>query len=222
MATIESFDPIEVYFTLSEGDLLKPPQARRRRGAPAAARTASRRWRWASAARPAIPHRGTLDFTESGVDPATGTLRTPGHLPEPRPRDPARPLRPGPDPGRHAEAAAARPRARPGDRPARGLRPYRQGHRPEGRARGRETGPPGRVPLGDARPIGRGDAAWWSRGSKAPSRSSSTASSGPARAPRSTRSPPPRPRKPPPPRPTPTPRPRARRHRRRGRGPRQD
>ena len=80
LATIESIDPVFAYFTVSEGELL---DLRRERGesAAAAALGAGEVLELSFGGEDGYPHRGTLDFTDLGVDPGTGTLQLRGIFP---------------------------------------------------------------------------------------------------------------------------------------------
>jgi RND family efflux transporter MFP subunit len=83
LATIERFDPIYVYFTLSEGDLLdlqsglSPGES-----APdSPLGDGERELELGIGGEEGYPYRGRLDFTDLGVDPGTGTLQLRGVFP---------------------------------------------------------------------------------------------------------------------------------------------
>ena len=83
LATIESTDPIYVYFTLSESQVLYFTRLRQQNKLPALGAVADRAPAWGSATRKDFPHEGRLDFAELGVDPDTGTTLRRGIFPNP-------------------------------------------------------------------------------------------------------------------------------------------
>lgn len=74
LATIEQVDPLYVYFTLNEIDVLKISEAMRQRGigkAPVGKLTIH----IGLQTEEGYPHEGTLDFVDSGLDTSTGILQ---------------------------------------------------------------------------------------------------------------------------------------------------
>jgi RND family efflux transporter MFP subunit len=74
LTTIVSQDPIHLYFDVSENNTIKYKRlvaAGQRAGAAAAGATIE----FSLADERGFPHRGTLDFSDNRLDPATGTLR---------------------------------------------------------------------------------------------------------------------------------------------------
>lgn len=71
LATIEAYTPIYVYFTMSEADLLRFDSLRTLGTDPTAAGPSLE---MGLGKAETFPYRGNLDFSELGVDPATGTV----------------------------------------------------------------------------------------------------------------------------------------------------
>ena len=82
LATIESTDPIYVYFTLSESQVLYFTRLRQQNKLPALG-TAPIPLQLALGDEEGFPHEGRLDFAELGVDPDTGTTLRRGIFPNP-------------------------------------------------------------------------------------------------------------------------------------------
>ncbi len=82
LAQIDQFDPIYVYFTINERDLLRVIQRRK----PAAGPTLGQQRvavYFGLANEEGYPHEGRLDFTSINVAPTTGTLQLRGIFPNP-------------------------------------------------------------------------------------------------------------------------------------------
>ncbi|MBY0397539.1 MAG: efflux RND transporter periplasmic adaptor subunit, partial [Thermoleophilia bacterium] len=73
LATIESYDPIHVYFTMSESDLLFLTGLQGNTGG-AAPHDRGLKVEMGLGEREGFPYEGKLDFAELGVDPGTGTV----------------------------------------------------------------------------------------------------------------------------------------------------
>ena len=82
LAAIESIDPIDVYATLSEGQVLKLTRLRQERVIPEYG-DAPILLEMALGDEEGFPHEGQLDFAELGVDPETGTTIRRGIFPNP-------------------------------------------------------------------------------------------------------------------------------------------
>jgi RND family efflux transporter MFP subunit len=82
LATIESVDPIHIYFTLSERDLLYLSRLRLE-GKRKSMEDEPLSLEMGLLDEEGYPHAGTLDFTELGVDPDTGTVMYRGVFPNP-------------------------------------------------------------------------------------------------------------------------------------------
>ena len=90
LTTVTRYDPIYVYFNLNENDLLRV-MAKYRRQLAEHGRDSQQQPDGRTAAplflglanEDGYPHQGTVDFTESGVDPQTGTLQLRGVFPNP-------------------------------------------------------------------------------------------------------------------------------------------
>jgi RND family efflux transporter MFP subunit len=80
LATLESFDPIHVYFSVSEGDVLRL-MSLYRSGAIANFRENPPPLSLGLANEDGFPHAGTLEFADLGVDPDTGTQMRRGVFP---------------------------------------------------------------------------------------------------------------------------------------------
>jgi RND family efflux transporter MFP subunit len=80
LATIEQVDPLYVYFTLNEIDVLKVREAMRARGV-AQAPVGKLPILVGLQTEDGYPHRGTLDFVDSGLDTSTGVLQIRALLP---------------------------------------------------------------------------------------------------------------------------------------------
>ncbi len=99
LTKVTRFDPMYAYFNLNERDLLKAMAVNRKEiekkgldpGKDSQAE-AGMKVSLGLANEGGYPHEGIVDFTESGVDPATGTLQLRGVFPNP---GPARVLIPG-------------------------------------------------------------------------------------------------------------------------------
>jgi RND family efflux transporter MFP subunit len=92
LTTITRFDPMYAYFNLNERDLLKVMAMNRKeiekKGLDPAKDSQAKADLTVSlglANEEGYPHQGIVDFTESGVDPATGTLQLRGVFPNPGP-----------------------------------------------------------------------------------------------------------------------------------------
>src|SRR5690606_22934092 len=83
LATIESFDPIYVYFTLSEGDLLDLRSEHSPNASASLLGDGERELEMGLGGEDDYSYRGRLDFTDLGVDPGTGTLQLRGIFPNP-------------------------------------------------------------------------------------------------------------------------------------------
>ncbi len=82
LGTIESYDPIYVFFTLSEGDLLDLRRERIASGR-SIVDGEDQQLEMRLGGEDGFPHQGSLDFTELGVDPDTGTMQLRGIFPNP-------------------------------------------------------------------------------------------------------------------------------------------
>ncbi len=78
LATIVQLDPVHVYLTLSESDLLQF-EAR-----PGAASGAAAPVEMGLAGEEGFPHQGTIDYRDPAIDPGTGTIRLRGRFENPR------------------------------------------------------------------------------------------------------------------------------------------
>ncbi len=92
LTTVTRYDPMYAYFNLNERDLLKVMamyrQETKEKGLDPAKDSAARADLTVSlelANEEGYPHQGIVDFAESGVDPATGTLQLRGVFPNPGP-----------------------------------------------------------------------------------------------------------------------------------------
>jgi RND family efflux transporter MFP subunit len=92
LTTVTRYDPMYVYFNLNERDLLKVMAMNRKeiekKGLDPAKDSQAKADLTVSlglANEEGYPHQGIVDFTESGVDPATGTLQLRGVFPNPGP-----------------------------------------------------------------------------------------------------------------------------------------
>ncbi len=92
LTTVTRYDPMYAYFNLNERDLLKVMAMNRNKAAekgldPAkdSAAKADLTVSLGLANEEGYPHQGIVDFAESGVDPATGTLQLRGVFPNPGP-----------------------------------------------------------------------------------------------------------------------------------------
>jgi len=92
LTTVIRYDPMYAYFNLNERDLLKVMamyrQETKEKGLDPAKDSAARADLTVAlelANEENYPHRGIVDFAESGVDPATGTLQLRGVFPNPGP-----------------------------------------------------------------------------------------------------------------------------------------
>lgn len=83
LAKIERFDPIYVYFTLSEGDLLDLQREQSQGDSTPASPLGDgeRELELSLGGEEGYSYRGKLDFTDLGVDPGTGTLQLRGIFP---------------------------------------------------------------------------------------------------------------------------------------------
>lgn len=88
LTTVTQLDPVHVRFSLPESDILAQGQARRAMAGEAS--DASREVALLLPNGERYEHAGEVDFTEAGIDPATGTIRTRAVFPNPEWR-----LRPG-------------------------------------------------------------------------------------------------------------------------------
>jgi len=79
LAVIDRIDPLYVYFTINERDLLRIIRMRRREGLPIARPVVPAYFGLAD--EKGHPHRGRLDFASIAVTPTTGTLQVRGIFP---------------------------------------------------------------------------------------------------------------------------------------------
>ncbi len=82
LATIESTDPIDVYFTVSESQVLYFARLRQQNKLPAFG-ASTIVLQMGLGDEEGFPHEGRLDFAELGVDPDTGTTQRRGIFPSP-------------------------------------------------------------------------------------------------------------------------------------------
>lgn len=79
LAVIDRIDPLYVYFTINERDLLRIIRMRRRQGLPMERPVVPAYFGLAD--EKGYPHRGRLDFASTAVTPTTGTLQVRGIFP---------------------------------------------------------------------------------------------------------------------------------------------
>ncbi len=82
LATIESIDPIDAYFNVSETELLQFMEMLRRHELPDPAKHPPTLYLGLSNEK-GCPHKGHLDFRQLGVDAGTGTILRRGVFPNP-------------------------------------------------------------------------------------------------------------------------------------------
>lgn len=82
LTRVESYDPIHVYFSVSEADVLEFMRVHQGATAVAIAENAPKLYMGLSG-ETGFPHEGRLDFAEVGVDPNTGTQMRRGVFPNP-------------------------------------------------------------------------------------------------------------------------------------------
>lgn len=80
LATIEGYDPIYAYFTISEGDLLSLRDEGSESGRPLGD-SEEQRLEMRLGGESGYPYEGHLDFSDLGVDPETGTMELRGIFP---------------------------------------------------------------------------------------------------------------------------------------------
>jgi RND family efflux transporter MFP subunit len=74
LATIEKLDPIYAYFNVSESDVLRIRESLRRRGLARPGAEANATVEVGLQSEQGYPHKGRLDFIDTGIDAGTGTL----------------------------------------------------------------------------------------------------------------------------------------------------